>query len=115
MQPRDIDLLVQKDDLDRAKAALAVGGFTLEGLPSQFNDGMQVQRVNKVDTQGQIMTVDLMVVDETLEPVWATRVRLPFADRNVTVVSRDGLIAMKARAARPQDIADIQNLKDIDR
>jgi hypothetical protein len=33
----------------------------------------------------------------------------------VTVVSRDALIGMKARAARPQDIMDIQNLKDIDR
>jgi hypothetical protein len=31
------------------------------------------------------------------------------------VVSREALIAMKAMAARPQDVADIQNLKDGDR
>jgi hypothetical protein len=30
-------------------------------------------------------------------------------------VSREALIGMKARAARPQDIMDIQNLKDGDR
>jgi hypothetical protein len=30
-------------------------------------------------------------------------------------VSREALIGMKARAARPQDIADVQNLRDIDR
>jgi molybdopterin-guanine dinucleotide biosynthesis protein len=39
----------------------------------------------------------------------------PFSDRGVIVVSREALIAMKARAARPQDIADIESLKDIDR
>jgi hypothetical protein len=112
---KDIDLLVRKEDLDRAKAALEVGGFTLEGLPFQFKDGTHVQRINKVDAEGRLMTVGLMLVDENLESVWATRARLPFADRDVSVVSRDGLIAMKARAARPQDIADIQNLKDVDR
>jgi hypothetical protein len=112
---KDIDLLVRKEDLVRAKAALDASGFTLEGLPFQFKDGTEVQRINKIDAGGDLMTVDLMVVDESLEPVWATRTRLPFADRDVTVVSRDGLIAMKARAARPQDIADIQSLKDIDR
>jgi predicted nucleotidyltransferase len=46
-----------------------------QGLPFEFKDGTEVQRVNKVDED----------------------------------------IAMKARAARPQDIMDVQNLKDIDR
>ena len=112
---KDIDLLVCAEDLSRAMAALEVGGFTLAGLPFQFKDGTRVQRINKVDPAGHLMTVDLIVVDENLESVWTTRARLPFADRDVAVVSRDALIAMKARAARPQDIADIQNLKDIDR
>jgi hypothetical protein len=30
-------------------------------------------------------------------------------------VSRDALIGIEARVARPQDIVDIQNLKDFDR
>jgi hypothetical protein len=33
----------------------------------------------------------------------------------VVVVSREALIAMKAQAARPQDIADIQSLQEGDR
>ena len=61
------------------------------------------------------MTVDFIVVDRNLETTWASRCRLPFADRDVVVVSREALIAMKALAARPQDIADIQNLKEVDR
>jgi hypothetical protein len=112
---KDIDLLVRPEDLSSAKAALELGGFTLEGPPFRFKDGTQVQRINKVDADGLLMTVDLMIVDVNLESAWATRVRFPFADREASVVSREALIAMKARAARPQDIADIQNLKDIDR
>ena len=112
---KDIDLLVQRDDLARAKAALRDRGFTLEAFPLEFKDGSEVHRVNKVDAARNLMTVDLMIVDKNLEPAWMSRTRLPFGDREVVVVSRDALIAMKARAARPQDIADIQNLEDIDR
>jgi|SRR5579859_2611269 len=112
---KDIDLLIRPEDVSRATSALAGSGFTLEGLPFQFNDGTRVHRINKVDAEGHLMTVDLMIVNESLESVWASRARFPFADRDVAVVSREALIAMKARAARPQDIADIESLKDIDR
>ena len=112
---KDIDLLVRPEDLPRAMTALAATGFTLEGLPFQFKDGTQVQRVNKVNTSGNLMTVDLMIVDPNLESAWSSRSKLPFGNREVAVVSRDALIGMKARAARPQDIMDVQNLKDIDR
>jgi hypothetical protein len=112
---KDIDLLVRKEDLPRAMAAVRAHGFTLEGFPLEFKDGTEVQRVNKVDAAGDLMTIDFMLVDSNLEQAWASRTRLPFAERQVTVVSREALIAMKARAARPQDIMDIQNLKDLDR
>jgi predicted nucleotidyltransferase len=112
---KDIDLLVRREELPRAMTALRARGFTLEGLPFEFKDGTEVQRVNKVDVQGNLMTVDFMLVDSNLEPAWSSRRRLPFGDIEVAVVSRDALIAMKARAARPQDIADIQSLKELDR
>ncbi len=112
---KDIDLLVQRDALPGAMAAVRSRGYTLEALPFEFKDGTEVQRVNKVDSTGDLMTLDLMIVDKNLDPIWSSRVRLEFGSRHVVVVSRDGLIAMKARAARPQDIMDIQNLKDIDR
>jgi hypothetical protein len=71
--------------------------------------------VNKVDKSGDLMTLDLMIVDKNLESVWASRTRLPFGGGQVWVVSRDALIGMKARAARPHDLMDIQNLKEGDR
>jgi len=63
----------------------------------------------------RVVPVDFMIVDRNLEGVWDSRTRLPFADGHVAVVSRDALIGMTARAARPQDLVDIQNLKDVDR
>ena len=112
---KDIDLLIQPDTLPRAMAAARECGFTLEALPFEFKDGTQLQRVNKVDATGQLLTVDFMLVDRNLDPAWAGRSRLPFAGGDIVVVGREALMAMKALAGRPQDIADIQNLKDSDR
>jgi len=112
---KDIDLLVRRQDVARALEAVARVGFTLRALPMEFKDGTEVQRVNKVDADGNLMTVDFMIADANLTAAWASRVRLPFADGVVSVVSREMLIGMKARAARPQDLADIQSLQDLDR
>jgi len=112
---KDIDLLIQPADLPRAMQALRAAGFTLEAQPMEFKDGTNLQRVSKIDPSGNLMTVDLMLVDGNLAPAWASRARLPLRDRQVSVISRDALIAMKALAARPQDLADIQSLKEGDR
>lgn len=112
---KDIDLLIRKEDLPAGLAAVRAIGFTLEGLPFEFKDGTELQRVNKVDRSGALVTVDFMLVDRNLEAAWHSRARLPFGEGEISVVSRDALIGLKARAARPQDILDIQNLKDLDR
>jgi hypothetical protein len=112
---KDIDLLLRREDLPRAMAAVALHGFTLAALPFEFKDGSELQRVSRVDPAGQVMTLDFMIVDRNLEPAWASRTRLSFAGGTVSVVARDALIAMKAGAGRPQDLMDIQNLQDLDR
>lgn len=112
---RDIDLLIQPDSLPRAMAAAHDCGFTLEALPFEFKDGTRLQRVNKVDAEGNLVTVDFMLVDRNLAPAWAGRARLPFAGGDIVVIGREALIAMKALAGRPQDIADVQSLKEGDR
>jgi hypothetical protein len=112
---KDIDLLVRGEKLAEALAAVRARGFTLEALPFEFKDGTVLHRISKVAEGGDLMTIDFMVVDRNLEAAWASRTRLDFADRNVVVISREALIAMKALAAKPQDIADIQNLKEGDR
>jgi hypothetical protein len=112
---KDIDLLVQRTDLERALTAVRALGFRLEALPIEFKDGTEVRRINKVDADGNHMTLDFMLVDNNLQVPWESRVRLPFGAGSVVVVSRDALIGMKARAARAQDLMDIQNLQEVDR
>ena len=112
---RDIDLLVRSEDLASAMSAVRGCGFTLAALPFEFKDGTTLQRVNRVDEAGNLMTVDFIMVDRNLESAWASRTRVPFADGQVAVISREALMAMKAQAARPQDLADNQNLQDGDR
>jgi hypothetical protein len=112
---KDIDLLIESADLPRAMSAVAARGFTLAGLPFEFKDGSTLQRVNRVDAAGNLMTIDFLLVDRNLEPIWSSRTRLPFGSSSVSVISRDALIAMKAGAGRPQDLADIQSLREIDR
>jgi hypothetical protein len=112
---KDIDLLVQPDDLPSAMACVRECGFTLEALPFEFKDGTTLQRVSKVDKQGNLMTLDFILVDHNLAPAWASRSPLPLGNERVVVISREALIAMKALAARAQDLADIQNLREVDR
>jgi len=112
---KDMDFLVRAEDLEKAMAAIHACGFTLTALPIEFKDGTTMQRVNKVDAAGDLMTVDFMLVDRNLEKAWTSRSRLAFGTGVVSVISRDALIDMKARAARPQDAMDIQNLREGDR
>lgn len=111
---KDVDLLVRAEALEAAMRAVATCGFTLAAAPLRFRDGMDLQRVTKVE-RGSHMTVDFILVNESLEAAWGSRRKIATATSHLWVVSRDALVAMKAQAARPQDIADIERLNDIDR
>lgn len=114
---QDIDLLVRPEAVDAIMAAVEPLGFRFRALPMTFKDGMRLQRVTKIDA-GAALTLDLILVDENLEPAWASRKRLEMIDMDGTpiwVISREALIQMKAAAGRPQDALDIQNLEEQDR
>jgi hypothetical protein len=80
----------------------------------RFSDGLEVCRSSKVDAT-VMLTLDLLLVNENLEPVWASRERVATERGDVWVVSRQGLIEMKAWAGREQDLADIRRLRELDR
>jgi Nucleotidyl transferase AbiEii toxin, Type IV TA system len=111
----DIDLLVQDAQLARAVAAVKRAGFPFEALPMTFRDGMRLQRVSRIE-DGETLTVDLIVADDNLAPIWSSRARYEFErGRALWVVSREALIAMKLQAGRPQDLADVERLIEADR
>lgn len=110
----DIDLLIEPASLPSALEAAAAAGFTLAALPMKFRDGTEVQRVTKI-AAGEMLTLDYLLVNESLAPVWASRIRLATEFGSVSVVSRDALIRMKVAAGRPRDLGDVESLTEVDR
>lgn len=111
---QDIDLLVRPESVDAVVAVVEPLGFRFRALPITFRDGMTLQRVSKIE-DGALLTIDLILVDANLEPVWASRVRLELDGVPIWVISRTALIQMKVAAGRPQDAADIEKLEELDR
>lgn len=111
----DIDLLVRPEDVPDVLAKARAVGFTVEAFPMRFADGVEVRRTTKIDDDGDTLTLDLLLVDENLEPIWETRLRVEADVGDVWVISREALIKMKTWAGRERDIADIRSLDELDR
>lgn len=110
----DIDLLVLPADVDRALAAVRPLGFRFEAGPMRFPDGMRIRRVSRIEG-GETLTLDLLLVDEQLETAWASRREIATERGTLRVIGRDALVAMKVRAGRARDLADVERLQEDDR
>jgi hypothetical protein len=111
---KDIDLLVPANAVDGVKGVARQRGFTFEAEPMKFRDGTELRRLSKVEGT-DLLTLDLMIVNADLESAWRSRRRVPTLRGELWVVSREALIDMKARAARAQDLFDIERLRELDR
>jgi hypothetical protein len=111
---QDIDLLLRPEDIERLRAVARACGFTLESFPMDFASGLTIQRFTKL-IEGQPLMLDVLFVAGPLETVWAGRQTAELEGGVVRVVSRDGLVALKLAAGRPQDIADIKRLEELAR
>lgn len=113
---KDIDILARREDIPRVKTAAASCGFLLEALPMTFSSsGITIQRMTRVDSSGETLMLDVLFADAPLQAVWDGRVELMTEGGPLWVVSREGLLTLKLAAGRPQDIVDIQKLKELDR
>lgn len=111
---RDIDLLVRREDLERLGAAARTCGFTLRTSEMTFAaSGVSLVRFTKIADQQHLM-LDALMADPPLDKVWEGREQLEWDQGAVCVVSRDGLITLKLAAGRPQDLVDVQRLKELD-
>jgi predicted nucleotidyltransferase len=111
---QDIDLLVRPESVDAIVTAIEPLGFRFRALPMTFSDGMQLQRVSKIE-HGALLTVDLLLVDTNLEPIWESRRQLDVEGTPIWVISREALIQMKIAAGRTRDVQDVERLEEIDR
>jgi hypothetical protein len=111
---KDIDLLIEPQAVERALDAIAPLGFRFRANPMTFADGMRIQRVSRIHG-GDLLTVDLLLVGPESRAAWESRTRFAMGELTLPVVTRDALIQLKLWAGRPQDLADVERLTDVDR
>lgn len=112
----DVDLLVPRDEIERAKAAIRSRGYAIDtGLMVVRKGVIEMHRLSKSDPDtGDILSVDLLIVTPDLAHAWETRERVRWEAGEVPVVSISGLIQMKRLRANGQDLDDIRLLEETD-
>lgn len=109
----DIDVLIQPESLERAYKIGAEKGFDIRGVDISFLErAVEIKRISKIDDNGEVLSLDLLLVTPQVEDVWETREKVDFLGNRLCVVSREGLLKMKRLAGRPQDLADIERLEN---
>lgn len=108
----DIDIVIREDSLGRVLEIADGSGFDIRGLDISFKEPrLEIRRVSKI-VDGVVICLDLLLVTNDIEDVWHSKEKLPYMGRQISVVSRDGLINLKKRAGRPQDLADIYRIEN---
>ena len=112
----DIDLLIVAESLDEVIELAKALEYTVRGLDMSFaNDAIEIRRVSKIDQEtGFVLSLDMLLVTPEIQEIWDSRVRADWEGGKLSVVSRDGLIALKKLGGRPQDFADISTLIEDD-
>lgn len=107
----DIDLLVRPENADAVREIARGIGFVIRALPMNFAR-IRIDRVTKIDPRdGETLMLDLLVMAPELEDVWNTREKHSWSGRELSVVSREGLITLKMLRSSAQDLADIAILR----
>jgi len=110
----DIDLILPSEVTEPCITAVAPLGFRAHPRPMRFEaSGVEILRLYKVDPGGpDVLMLDcLLTTHPTIAEAWRNRVRVPFEDRAVWVVSIEGLLALKRLRGSPLDLLDIQALQ----
>lgn len=95
----DLDLLVREVDLSRLDATATT---------------LEFHHFIKTDVDGDRVNIDPHVVNGQTESVWRDRELRAWDGRNLSVVSRSGLVMLKTLRGRGQDLADVERLEDTD-
>lgn len=111
----DIDIMIARQDLEKVKVIAAGLGFTLDAGLMTFKDGkVQIHRLTKVEKDtGEPLVLDLLLVSEEIRAVWDSRKRVEWEQGDLSVVSPEGLIALKTMRKSGQDEDDIKRLRSI--
>lgn len=109
----DIDILIRPESLEKAYEIVAPFGYDIRGLDMSFKErAVEIRRVSKIDDDGEVLPLDFLLTTPQVEEVWATREKLVWKDKDLWIVSRQGLIKMKELAGRAKDLIDIDRIQN---
>lgn len=109
----DLDVLIRAEDLQKAFDAVKPNGYDIHGLDISFKERtVEIRRVSKIDKDGEVMSLDFLLVTPFVEDVWESKMTLEWEGKKIWLVSRDGLIKMKQQAGRHKDLIDIDRIQN---
>jgi|SRR5450432_49769 len=108
----DIDIVILANDLGRVEAAVRPLGFDVPAAPMTFRGGaVEIRRVSKVHASGQILSLDALLVTAAIQAAWESRQAMVWEFGKITVISPEGLIALKSLRGSGRDQDDIKQLR----
>jgi Nucleotidyl transferase AbiEii toxin, Type IV TA system len=112
----DIDIVIEPQSLDATEKVAESLGYTARARPMTFSSGaIVIHRISKIDPDGgDVLMLDMMLVTPAIANVWAERTRVEWEQGSISVVSRDGLIALKSFRASGRDQDDIALLREVE-
>jgi hypothetical protein len=85
----DIDLLIQPESLEKAYQVAATKGFDIKGLDESFKERAgEIRRVSKIDDDGEVLSLDLLLVTPQVTNVWETREIVNLQNQDLWIVSQ---------------------------
>ena len=109
----DIDVLIRPESLEKAYEIAARFEYDIRELDMSFKErAVEIRRVSKIDEDGEVLPLDFLLVTQHVKDVWETREKLIWQNRELWIVSRDGLIKMKKLAGRAKDLIDVDRIEN---
>jgi hypothetical protein len=111
----DIDILIEKETLKKAKDVAMKLGFSFDaGLMNFKNGTIQIYRLTKIASDSnEPLMLDMLLLTPEIEEVWRTKRIEVWDEGELPVVSPEGLIKLKSLRLSGQDQDDIKNLESI--
>lgn len=111
----DIDMMIEKDSLSKAKEALKDIGFSHSSALMFFHDRkIEILRLTKITPDSEEhLSVDLLMVTPDTRDAWDSRQTVAWEGGTLKVVSPGGLIHLKSFRKSGQDRDDIAYLRSI--
>lgn len=109
----DIDVLLREESLAKAFEIVAEKGYDIHGLDMSFKErAVEIRRVSKIDEDGEVLSLDFLLVTPHVEEVWKTKIAYSWEGKKLWIVSREGLLTMKKLAGRHKDLIDIDRIEN---